>query len=216
MSLFETKDLGYRVADRQILSDINLTIQPGQHTRIAGPSGSGKSTLLKLLANLIAKSQGEIYFAGKAQGDYPPTDYRQQVSYCYQNPSLFGQKLIDNLAFPAQLRQDDFDEEICRNYMSALGLDHLDLDQSINDLSGGEKQRLALVRNLIYPPKALLLDEISSSLDAQTSQKVVDFLADYAKRHQTTLVLVSHNDYEAVLCQQEIYLDKGQVKEVKS
>lgn len=104
-TIFDIQDVGLTVSHQTLLSHISFTVAPGEFVTITGPSGSGKSTLLLLLATLLTPTEGQIIFAGKPQQDYEKTVYRRLVSYCYQQPSLFGNTVADNLAFPFQIRQ---------------------------------------------------------------------------------------------------------------
>ena len=89
--ILSLKKVSYRVKDKNIISDFSLDIDKGTFLTIIGPSGGGKSTLLKLLANLISPTSGEIDFKDENINTYSPTIYRRQVSYCFQQPSLFAE-----------------------------------------------------------------------------------------------------------------------------
>lgn len=96
-------------AGNNILKDINLQVLPGQCLTITGPSGAGKSTLLKIIASLLTPTTGQVLFNGKDINHINPITYRQQVSYCYQQPSLFGKTVADNLYYPYQIRNQQPD-----------------------------------------------------------------------------------------------------------
>ena len=128
-------------------------------------------------------------------GDLDPVAYRREVSYCFQQPVLFGQTVRDNVAFPFEIRQIPFDQERVLTALARLNLGPEFLEKPIKDLSGGEKQRVALVRNLLFEPKVLLLDEVSSGLDEKTKILLRTFLNDL---HQegVTLIEVTHDQQE--------------------
>ena len=178
-----------------ILEGISLSIKEGEHLTITGPSGSGKSSLLKLLAALVSPSSGQLFYQGQELGDLDPVAYRREVSYCFQQPVLFGQTVRDNVAFPFEIRQIPFDQERVLTALARLNLGPEFLEKPIKDLSGGEKQRVALVRNLLFEPKVLLLDEVSSGLDEKTKILLRTFLKDL---HQegVTLIEVTHDQQE--------------------
>ena len=195
MKIFELDNLGLVSPEKMILEGISLSIKEGEHLTITGPSGSGKSSLLKLLAALVSPSSGLIFYQGQDLGDLDPVAYRREVSYCFQQPVLFGQTVRDNVAFPFEIRQIPFDQERVLTALARLNLGPEFLEKPIKDLSGGEKQRVALVRNLLFEPKALLLDEVSSGLDEKTKILLRTFLKDL---HQegVTLIEVTHDQQE--------------------
>lgn len=211
MELIKIENLSLEVPKQKILDDINFSIHKGQFTSINGPSGSGKSTILRILVRLTKESSGNIYFEDKDMYQYEYTDYRKEVSYVIQNPQLFGETIRDNLSFPAKVRNQEFDENRAKSLLDRLGLGHMNLDKSVDSLSGGEKQRIGLIRNLMYPPKVLLLDEVTSSLDDDSSELVWDFLFEEAKKSEITLVWVSHDEHEQNMAEQKIYLKKGKM-----
>ena len=195
MKIFELDNLGLVSPEKIILEEISLSVEAGAHLTITGPSGSGKSSLLKLLAALVSPSSGRIVYQGRDLEDLDPVTYRREVAYCFQQPVLFGQTVRDNVAFPFEIRQIPFDQERVLTALARLDLGPEFLDKPIKDLSGGEKQRVALVRNLLFEPKVLLLDEVSSGLDEKTKILLRTFLKDL---HQegVTLIEVTHDQQE--------------------
>ena len=195
MKIFELDNLGLVSPEKIILEEISLSVEAGAHLTITGPSGSGKSSLLKLLAALVSPSSGRIVYQGRDLEDLDPVTYRREISYCFQQPVLFGQTVRDNVAFPFEIRQIPFDQERVLTALARLDLGPEFLDKPIKDLSGGEKQRVALVRNLLFEPKVLLLDEVSSGLDEKTKILLRTFLKDL---HQegVTLIEVTHDQQE--------------------
>ena len=195
MKIFELDNLGLVSPEKVILEEISLSVEAGEHLTITGPSGSGKSSLLKLLAALVSPSSGRIGYQGRDLEDLDPVTYRREVSYCFQQPVLFGQTVRDNMAFPFEIRHLPFDQERVLTALARLNLGHEFLEKPIKELSGGEKQRVALVRNLLFEPKVLLLDEVSSGLDEKTKTLLRTFLTDL---HQAgvTLIEVTHDQRE--------------------
>ena len=195
MKIFELDNLSLVSPEKIILEEISLSVEAGEHLTVTGPSGSGKSSLLKLLAALVSPSSGRIVYQGRDLEDLDPVTYRREVSYCFQQPVLFGQTVRDNVAFPFEIRQIPFDQERVLTALARLDLGPEFLDKPIKDLSGGEKQRVALVRNLLFEPKVLLLDEVSSGLDEKTKILLRTFLKDL---HQegVTLIEVTHDQQE--------------------
>ncbi|MBP1041465.1 ATP-binding cassette domain-containing protein [Vagococcus sp. BWB3-3] len=211
--LFQVKDLAYEVADKEILKDIQLIVNQGEDVVISGPSGSGKSTLLKLLGSLLTPTAGQLTFEGRPIKDIEPTEYRKAVSYCFQNPQLFGETVKDNLVFPYEIRQQTFDEERSLLLLEQIGLSADFLTQPINGLSGGEKQRVGLIRHLQIMPKVLLLDEVTSALDRQSSLVVRAFLKKIQKDHQLTLIRVTHVQEEIEQATRLVKVVSGRIVE---
>lgn len=192
-SIVAFKNVAFQPDETPLLKDASFEIYANEMVRVEGPSGSGKSTLLKLIATLIPRDEGQILLQGTPIEDVDYQYYRQTVSYVAQNPHLFGETVRDNFELVFQAHDDAaFDEELVLNYMADFGLGNIDLDHSIHKISGGEKQRIGLIRHLIFPPKVLLLDEITSSLDADNREKVWDNILNYKEKHQVSILWVSH------------------------
>lgn len=98
--LLQLQNVGYLAGDAKILNNINFSLRAGEFKLITGPSGCGKSTLLKIVASLISPTSGTLLFEGEDVSTLKPEIYRQQVSYCAQTPTLFGDTVYDNLIFP--------------------------------------------------------------------------------------------------------------------
>lgn len=194
-----------------IINQLSFEIQQGEFVSITGQSGSGKSTVLKFLAQLndpTLKVSGSYHLLGKDVNDYSPIELRQIVSYFYQTPSLFGDTVRDNLAFPYEIRHEEFDEQRAIEMLNNVDLSHSFLDKNNKSLSGGERQRVALIRNLMYPSKVLLLDEISSALDFNTRQIIWSWLEKYRQEHDATILMVSHLDEEHEMTDRKIEIVK--------
>ncbi|MGT2832232.1 ABC transporter ATP-binding protein [Streptococcus halotolerans] len=208
MCIFNANQLAYQVGDKLILKDISFSVQEGERVTLVGPSGSGKSSLLKLLSTLVTPSSGDISFEGRSVMTLNPVEYRRQVSYCFQQPTLFGNTVRDNMAFPFEIRQLPFDEKKVLSQLPRVNLTPNHLEQDIKDLSGGEKQRIALLRNLLFEPKVLLLDEVTAGLDSATKRLVNKVIADYhAKGH--TIIEVTHDEEAIQSASRIITIEKG-------
>lgn len=195
MSLFDISQVSLNLGKETILTAIDLTIQEGDWVTLVGPSGSGKSSLLKLLAGLTSPTSGQITFSGTNLKDLDLVTYRREVSYFFQQAVLFGDTVEDNLAFPFAIRDQAFDRERAIAGLAKVNLSPDDLTKKVRELSGGEKQRVAVVRNLLFEPKVLLLDEITTGLDAQTKQLVRQLIADYHASGKT-IIEVTHDAQE--------------------
>lgn len=210
MNCFELKDINYEIAGQIILKSLNLKIARGSFTVISGPSGSGKSTFLKILSSLISPTSGTLLYEDKDQSTYDPQDYRKEVSYCFQTPVLFGSTVRDNLKFPYDIRGIGFDVKHASSLLNSVGLSDF-MDKSINEISGGEKQRVALIRNVIFMPKVLLLDEVTSALDAESKQAVWKFVNDLYKTAGLTIISVTHQADEIENATNTIMIEEGMI-----
>lgn len=208
--ILSLKNVGYRVKDKDIISNFSLDIATGAFLTIVGPSGGGKSTLLKLLANLISPTSGEIDFKDKNINAYSPTNYRRQVSYCFQQPSLFGETVKDNLEFPFKIRKQTPDQSKMEQVLESVDLKPDFLNKNITELSGGEKQRVALIRNLLFKPEVLLLDEITTGLD-NDSKEIVHRLIHNVHKDNTTIIQVTHDNDEIHQAGQIIKVAEGKL-----
>jgi ABC-type uncharacterized transport system, ATPase component len=209
-NIFEVQDLSYQVGETKILKHIDLTVEKGKYLTVVGPSGSGKSTLMRILASMISPTSGKVLFDGKAIDTYEPIEYRQRVSYAFQQPTLFGKTIKDNLSFPFEVRKKEFDEAKVINYLEMVNLNESYIDKSVNDVSGGEKQRIALLRNLIFPPEVLITDEVTAGLDTENKDIVHRMLNDFNKQG-LTILRVTHDESEIEDSRDKIKIRNGEV-----
>lgn len=208
MAILKLENIAYQANQKQILQNISFEVEESAFLTLIGPSGAGKSTILKLIANLINPNHGKILFNGKDIMKIDPLTYRRNVSYCFQQPSLFGEKVSDNLSFPYEIRNLKVDQERVYQLLRDVNLGAEYLAKDINSLSGGEKQRVALIRNLVFLPKVLLLDEVTTGLD-QASKEIVHHLIEQVHRKGVTIVQVTHDQSEIELAQHIIRIEKG-------
>lgn len=189
-------DIHYQIDDQVILDSVSFGLKQGEFKLITGPSGCGKSTLLKIVSSLIDPTRGKIIFDGKPITDMSPEEYRQQVSYCFQTPALFGDTVYDNIALPYLIRKQKPDEQKMKADLVRFGLAENKLGKSVNELSGGEKQRISLIRNLQFMPKVLLLDEITSALDEDNKRNVNEIIHQLVSQHGVAALWVTHDKDE--------------------
>ncbi|BEN70875.1 iron efflux ABC transporter ATP-binding subunit FetA [Serratia marcescens] len=189
-------DIHYQIDNQVILDSVSFTLGEGEFKLITGPSGCGKSTLLKIISSLMDPTSGNLYFDGRAIAEMSPEAYRKQVSYCFQTPALFGNTVYDNLALPYQIRQQSPDERKMQADLARFGLPEAMLTKGINELSGGEKQRVSLIRNLQFMPRVLLLDEITSALDEENKRNVNEIVHQLVAEHRLAVLWVTHDTEE--------------------
>ncbi|EOZ9294734.1 iron ABC transporter ATP-binding protein FetA [Serratia marcescens] len=189
-------DIHYQIDNQVILDSVSFTLGEGEFKLITGPSGCGKSTLLKIISSLMDPTSGNLYFDGQAIAEMSPETYRKQVSYCFQTPALFGNTVYDNLALPYQIRQQSPDARKMQADLARFELPEAMLTKSINELSGGEKQRVSLIRNLQFMPRVLLLDEITSALDEENKRNVNEIVHQLVAEHRLAVLWVTHDTEE--------------------
>jgi len=194
--LLHLRDIGFRAGENIILQHVGFSLSPGEFKLITGPSGCGKSTLLKIVASLLSPTEGTLLFEGQDIATLSPENYRQQVSYCVQTPALFGDTVYDNLIFPWQIRNKTPEPEKFISDLARFGLAQETLTKSITALSGGEKQRVSLIRNLQFLPKVLLLDEITSALDDTNKRNVNDIIHGNVREQNIPVLWVTHDANE--------------------
>jgi putative ABC transport system ATP-binding protein len=213
-ALLELIDVSYRLHDRPLLQALSFSLAPGEFVMLRGPSGSGKSTLLKLMASMLTPDSGRILFTGQDITALDPVAYRRQVSYGFQSPQLFGDTVRDNLAFPYLIRNLPVDEARIHDGLAQAALPEAILTKPVTTLSGGEKQRVALLRNLQCMPRVLLLDEVTSALDEENKQRIGALIRRETRRHRTGVVWVSHDRQEEHQADRVLWLENQHVTDL--
>lgn len=193
--LLQVSGITFSRGPQRLLAPITFTLQRGEFVWLTGPSGAGKTTLLKILASLLEPTAGEVRYNGQPQTALSPEVWRQRVSYVFQTPQLFGTSVYDNLALPYQIRQQPVPRARLAETLAWLNLPADLLDKAVDTLSGGEKQRVALLRNLQFPPEVLLLDEVTSALDEENKHRVRQLIAQQAAAGVAVL-WISHDREE--------------------
>lgn len=211
----EIKNIHYKIGNKPILNGLSLEIKKGDCISIVGPSGSGKSTFLKLCADLITPSQGEIKFNGKSYCTYNPCELRKKISYCTQTPYLFGDTVMDNIEFPYKIRGEELDKTRIDYLLKITGLDESILYKDINHLSGGEKQRIGIIRSLIYIPEVLLLDESTSALDEKNTKNIEKFIKSLNEEGVTVLWITHSNEQSQSIFNKRIEISNGKIEKVE-
>lgn len=190
----------------QILQDLSFELLGGKTAAILGKSGSGKSTLLSLLAGLDRPDSGSISFSGQdicSMQEEEVTKLRNgKIGIIFQQFHLISHlTALENVLLPLEIQGQNVDFEKAKHYMERVGLSHR-LDHLPSQLSGGEKQRVAIARSLIIKPDLLLADEPSGSLDDKTGDDVMNLIFELVNEEDTGLVLVTHNQNLAKRCDQ--------------
>lgn len=203
-----------RQGETEALKDISFHVPKGSFISLIGPSGCGKTTVLSMIAGLFQPSSGEMtLFGDKINGNSSRIGYMLQQDYL-----LSWRTIFENVTLGLELRQMKNNQTMSysRYLLNEMGLTHV-MDRYPHHLSGGMRQRVALVRTLATNPDILLLDEPFSALDYQTKLKLEDLVAKTLKKHDKTAVLVTHDISEAIaMSDQVIVLGKnpGRIKKV--
>ncbi|RYF42166.1 MAG: ABC transporter ATP-binding protein [Comamonadaceae bacterium] len=195
--LFDNLSYTY-AASGQGLHEVSFEVPQGELVAVIGPSGSGKSTLLKLVAGLIAGHRGRILLGGEDLSPVPV--HLRRLGMVFQNYALFPHlSVADNIAYGLKLRGKALPErrQRARELLALVGMDGFH-DRAVRQLSGGQQQRVALARALAIDPRALLLDEPLSALDAGIRGQLRDQIRALQQRFGTTTLLVTHDQEEAL------------------
>jgi multiple sugar transport system ATP-binding protein len=180
------------------VNDLNLEIGEGEFVVLVGPSGCGKTTALRMVAGLEEISDGEIRIGGKVVNDLPPRE--RDIAMVFQNYALYPHKTVyENLAFGLRMRKVPKDEQKRRveEIARVLGLADM-LKRRPAQLSGGQRQRVAMGRAIVREPKAFLMDEPLSNLDAKLRVQMRAEIARIQQALRVTTVYVTHDQVEAM------------------
>ncbi len=183
------------IGETQAIKDLSFTVNNGEFLAIIGPSGCGKTTILSLLAGLIPPTSGKIFLNGKDL----KTPFKT-VGYMLQKDELFPWRTIEkNIFLPLEIKKDK--SKKCKEFVESL-IEKYGLKEFVkaypSEISGGMKQRAALIRTLAGNPEILLLDEPFSALDYQTKLSVCDDVYSIIKSEKKTAILVTHDISEAL------------------
>lgn len=215
MSVLDFQDVSFVNNGKSILRNISFVAEAGDFISIVGSSGSGKSTLLKLCSHLISPTAGNIFYKGLNMTECIPTELRKNISYCSQLPNLFGSNVKDNLDFPFSIRNMPFNESRVKELFSLFNIASTFLNADVQNLSGGEKQRISLVRTLLFLPEVLLLDEITSSLDAENTRMVEDAIFSLNKGGITVMWITHDPEQSQKYANKIITLEAGEIKSLE-
>lgn len=200
-----------------ILDSISLSLTSGDSLAITGTSGSGKSTLLGILAGLDVPTSGSVRLNGcdlSAMDEEGRAKVRaEHVGFVFQSFQLLpGLTALENVMMPLELHGVLGAKELAMQFLQRVGLGNR-LQHYPRQLSGGEQQRVAIARAFASEPDILFADEPTGNLDSNTGAKVIELLFDLNREQGTTLVLVTHEQRLAELCQQQIQIEAGHVAE---
>lgn len=204
---------------KQILFDIDLTIQPGEIVLMTGPSGSGKTTLLTLMGCLRSIQEGSAKILGQeihgaSKGDL--VKIRRYIGYIFQAHNLLGSlTALQNVQMSVDLHENISNQEgrsKCADMLTQVGLAER-MDYYPAKLSGGQKQRVAIARALVSHPKIVLADEPTAALDKKSGREVVEIMQRLAKEQGCTILIVTHDQRILDIADRIINMEDGYLTE---
>ena len=197
------------------VKDVSLEIRENEIIVLSGRSGSGKSTLLHLLAGLEKKTSGSIFFK---ENDYDKLKTneltclrRTEMGFVYQFHYLLNElSAQENVSLPLKLNNVNQDKANAASIeiLDSLGLGHR-IDHKPSELSGGEKQRVAIARSLVHSPSLVILDEPTGDLDTQTSLEVINSLKKFVSDKKSSLLIATHDDNFQKIADRKLMMDSG-------
>lgn len=217
--MIEYKNVVLRYTEKDILKDVNLYIEDGEFMVLVGPSGSGKTTMLKMINRLLEPTDGNIYMDGKRIKDYDERELRLSTGYVLQAIALFPNLTVaENIALIPEMKGWGKERVASKTVelLEKVGLPASDYaDRKPHELSGGEQQRVGIVRAMIGEPKILLMDEPFSALDAISRKQLQSLTKDLHKEFGMTTIFVTHDTDEALKLGDRIaVLQDGEIVQV--
>ena len=216
--IVEIREMHKWYGDFHVLSNINLTVQPGERIVICGPSGSGKSTLIRCINRLEEHQRGEIIVNGiELTKDIKNIEkIRTEVGMVFQHFNLFPHlTILENLTLgPIWVRKTPKKEaeEIALQYLDKVHIAE-QAQKYPGQLSGGQQQRVAIARSLCMNPKLMLFDEPTSALDPEMIKEVLDVMIDLAKEGMTMIVVTHEMGFAKSVADRVMFMDYGEIVE---
>ena len=217
--MIEYKNVVLRYTEKEVLRDVNLRIEQGEFMVLVGPSGSGKTSMLKMINRLLEPTGGDIYMDGKRIKDYDERELRLSTGYVLQAIALFPNLTVaENIALIPEMKGWSKEQIASKTeeLLDKVGLPAVDYAYRLpSELSGGEQQRIGIVRAIIAEPRILLMDEPFSALDAISRKQLQALTKDLHKEFGMTTIFVTHDTDEALkLCDRVAVLQEGEIVQV--
>ncbi|WP_017728303.1 ABC transporter ATP-binding protein [Halalkalibacterium ligniniphilum] len=208
-----TEILRFEQVSNDRLFDLSFSIIKGQYVTLIGPSGAGKSSLLLLINRLEDPTNGHIFYQNKPLKDYPIIDIRKRIGMVFQSTSLFDGTVAENIRYGPKLHNREWNETKSKELLDAVQLPQSFLNKPIEELSGGEQQRVSLARTLANEPEMLLLDEVTSALDLRNVELIEQLLKGLQQKGRT-IIMVTHDVEQAKrLGSYSLFLHEGRIVE---
>lgn len=217
--MIEYKNVALRYGEKSVLEDVNLKIKDGEFMVLVGPSGSGKTTMLKMINRLLEPTDGNIYMDDKRIKDYNQRDLRLSTGYVLQQIALFPNLTVaENIAIIPEMKgwNKDKIKQNTAELLEMVGLPAKEYAGRLPSmLSGGEQQRVGIVRAIIGEPRILLMDEPFSALDAISRKQLQVLTKKLHNEFGVTIIFVTHDTDEALLLADRIaVLQNGQICQI--
>jgi sn-glycerol 3-phosphate transport system ATP-binding protein len=217
MASIEFRNIGKSFGNQKIIEDLNLTIRDGTFTVLVGASGCGKTTLLRMIAGIGPSTAGQILMDGRDITDLDPG--KRDIAMVFQNYAIYPTMTVrENIEFGLKNNRVPKKERdrLIQDVAETVNLQEY-LGSMPGTLSGGQRQRVALARAMVKKPKAFLMDEPLSNLDAKLRMQMRVELIELHEKLKTTFVYVTHDQVEAMSMADEIVLmDKGMIRQIGS
>jgi len=214
--ILELKNVNKYYGNNHVLKDVNLIVEHGDVWAIIGPSGSGKSTMLYCISFLEPIQSGEIFFQGKKFSEYAKLEIHESIGIIFQNYNLFPHlTVLDNVTLaPYKVKKIPMNQ--CRKkaveLLEKVGLAHKK-DAFPHELSGGQAQRIAIARSLAMEPKIMLYDEVTSALDPELVQDVLEVIKDLAREGITSLIVTHEIPFARECTDYCLFMNNGKLEE---
>ena len=217
-ALLEVKKLSVGYGTHCVIKDASFSINKGDIVGIIGCNGAGKSTILKTIRGLLPKQSGEIYYFGKELEKYTEKELATRVAYLQQHVEVgfgyTGKDIVMAGRYPYMKwwqRESKEDEILALDCMAYTGTAEL-ADRPVTEVSGGQKQRLAIARAFLKNPPVMVFDEATSALDTKT-ERIVQKSLEYLAKNRTTLI-IAHRLSTIINADKIVVLDNGEVAEI--
>ena len=213
MNLLSAQNLSHTF-ECQLFDDVSLELNEKESIAIIGASGSGKSTLLHILSSLLVPDSGRVEIFGddiyKMKKSRLSKLKRNSLGLVFQSHYLFkGFSALENLEVSAMLSEQSIDNELLEN----LKIEET-MEQKVTELSGGQQQRVSIARVLTKRPRLIFADEPTGNLDKQTAKEVMNLFFEYVKNAKAGMVLVTHDEELAYLCDKVYRLENRELVRV--
>ena len=195
--ILDMKHITMRFGKRTLFEDVSISLHRGETVGVSGPSGGGKSTLLRIAVNLVTPTEGVVTFKGKDVNEWDPRELRRQMILVPQQATMFPGTVKDNLLWGLRIHKMKSTEQDLLDVLLQVNLEPKMLDNVAGNLSGGEKQRIAIARALLLRPDVLLLDEPTSALDEDSTLIVEATVNRVIAEREIGVLIVTHNREQA-------------------
>ncbi|MFX0123963.1 MAG: phosphate ABC transporter ATP-binding protein [Candidatus Hodarchaeota archaeon] len=210
------QNVNFEINSNQIIKNISVKIDRKGITGIIGPSGSGKSTFLRLMNRLISATSGKISLDGEGYNKIPVRELRKRIGLVQQRPYLFPETVRDNLSYGPNIWGANLTEIDLLELLDKVALPHEFLNRKIENLSGGEQQRVSVARSLANNPDILLLDEPTSALDIISEEILEDTLKELSEEGIKIIIVTHSLEQTKRLTDQLLFLKDGEFIEKTS